>query len=82
MFVFLCIVYFFLTVTLHFIVARLFGLVIIYCMHSIWFLSLIIWTAKECCMMLLLILGFFAKLALTHLCNAINCGTFPERELS
>ena len=54
----------------------------VYFMHLLWFLSLIIWTAKECCMMLLLILGFFAKLALTCLCNYVfNCGTIPEREL-
>jgi len=39
----LCI--FLLTVMLHFIVARLFSLVI-YFVHSMWFLSLIIWTAN------------------------------------
>jgi len=68
----LCIFFFFYSqLCLHFIVARpFFSLVIIYFMHSVWFLSLIIWTAKECCMTLLPILGFFAKLALTRLCNA------------
>jgi hypothetical protein len=69
-----------LAVTLRFVVAGLFSLVVTYCMHSLarslWFLSLMIWTAKDCCVMLLLILGFFANLALKRL-QVLNGATFP-----